>query len=118
MVACRGVGTEWDRESLFALGLHVKGFFDKVFNLENCFLMSPQSVAIMREVRKLAVESGLPAYSTRTHEGFWRFLVIREAKRTGQILVHLITSGTPGESQSVDQLSRDKQPEFPGNIIQ
>ncbi len=105
---------EFSRESLFALGLHVRGLFDKVFNLENCFLMSQQAVAILREVRKWAVESGLPAYSVRTHQGFWRFLVIRETKRTGQTLIHLITSGTQGEWQIVDGLSKHLRSEFPG----
>jgi 23S rRNA (uracil1939-C5)-methyltransferase len=108
---------ELDRESLFALGLHVRGLFDKVFNVENCFLMSPQAVAILRTVRQWAVESGFPAYNIRTHQGFWRFLVIREAKRTGQTLVHFITSGTPGERQSVDRPSKHMRPESPGIII-
>ncbi len=31
---------EFARESLFALGLHIRGLFDKVFNIDTCFLQS------------------------------------------------------------------------------
>ncbi len=105
---------EFSRESLFALGLHVRGLFDKVFNIDTCFLQSPEAGAILREVRKWAVKSGLPAYNIRTHQGFWRFLVIREAKRTGQMLVHLITSANPGADLGVDHLAEHLRSQFPG----
>jgi len=104
---------EQSRESLFALGLHVRGLFDKVFNIDKCFIQSAQTSAILKEVRKWAVQSGFPAYSIRTHEGFWRFLVIRESKHTGQTLVHIITSGDPSGFQSVDRLSDRLRSEFP-----
>ncbi|MDR3566632.1 MAG: 23S rRNA (uracil(1939)-C(5))-methyltransferase RlmD [Syntrophobacteraceae bacterium] len=97
---------EVDPQSLFGLGLHVRGLFDKVLNIDTCFLQSCDGSAILREVRKWALASALPAYSVRTHEGYWRFLVIREAKTTGQILLHLITSGTPAPNGGVELLAR------------
>jgi 23S rRNA (uracil1939-C5)-methyltransferase len=100
-------------ESLFALGLHVRGLFDKVFNIDKCFIQSEQTAAILREVRTWAARSGLPAYSIRSHQGFWRFLVVREAKRTGQTLVHIITSGDSCGLSSVDMLSDRLRSEFP-----
>ncbi len=68
-----------------ALGLHVPGSFNRVFDLTECHLQSPLTGAIVTEVRRWVRESGLPAYDTRGHAGFWRFLVLREGKRTGQI---------------------------------
>ena len=105
---------EFTRESLFALGLHVRGLFDKVCNIDSCILQSDEASAILREVRQWAVKSGLPAYNIRTHQGFWRFLVVREAKRTGQKLVHLITSANPDAGRSVDQLANHLRSKFPG----
>jgi 23S rRNA (uracil1939-C5)-methyltransferase len=104
---------EWGRESLFALGLHVRGLFDKVCNIDSCVLQSHDASAILREVRQWAVRSGLPAYSIRTHQGYWRFLVIREAKSTGQILIHIITSGNPHSDRNVDGLSDHLRSTFP-----
>ncbi len=105
---------EHSPDALFALGLHVRGFFDKVFNIDECLLQSHTASAILREVREWARKSGLPAYSIRSHEGFWRFLVIREAKRTGQILVHLITSGDSGARALMDRFADHLHTKFPG----
>lgn len=104
---------EFAPESRFALGLHVRGLFDKVFDLRTCFLESPEAVAILTEVREWAKRSGLPAYSVKTHDGFWRFLVIRHAKHTGQILAHLITTGAPKADRNIDELSNRLRSEFP-----
>lgn len=76
-----------------ALGLHIGAASDKIFNLEHCFLLSPQTPAIVQEVRRWCAKSGLSAYNQRTQRGFWRFLVVRQAKATNQTLLHLITSG-------------------------
>ncbi|MGV8074329.1 MAG: 23S rRNA (uracil(1939)-C(5))-methyltransferase RlmD [Syntrophobacteraceae bacterium] len=97
-IACK----ETHYERSFALGLHARGAFDKVFDVQNCYLESPRAVEILKETREWTRKSGLSAYSTRDHQGFWRFLVIREGKRTGQTLVHIITTaGAEGEGESV-----------------
>jgi 23S rRNA (uracil1939-C5)-methyltransferase len=97
----------------FALGLHVRGFFDKVFNVEECFLESPRSVAILKATREWAAGSGLSAYTTRTHQGFWRFLVVREGKRTDQTLVHCITASDPRQEEIGEGLARHLTNLFP-----
>ncbi len=100
-------------ERSFALGLHARGAFDKVFNVEQCFLESRRAVEILVWVREWSRQSGLGAYTTRTHEGFWRFLVIREGKRTGQTLVHIITASHPKEEEVVDALVGGLLEQFP-----
>jgi 23S rRNA (uracil1939-C5)-methyltransferase len=79
------------REAEIVLGLHTPGTFDRVFDLEACHLMSETCNRIVGRVRELARRSGRPAYHTRRHEGFWRYLVVREGKNTGQTLVNLVT---------------------------
>jgi 23S rRNA (uracil1939-C5)-methyltransferase len=100
------------RGCALGLGLHVGDSFDRIFNLEECFLQSPQAPAIVQEVRDWCRQSGLPAYDTRSHRGFWRFLVLREGKRTGQTLVHLITGGQ-GDVKAVAGLAAHVQARFP-----
>ena len=95
-----------------ALGLHVGAAFDRIFNLEHCFLQSPQSTAIVAEVRRWCSQSGLAAYNTHTHRGFWRFLVLREGKRTAQTLVHLITTDQ-GDPAAVEALAAHLVARFP-----
>jgi 23S rRNA (uracil1939-C5)-methyltransferase len=95
-----------------ALGLHVGASSDQIFNLEHCFLQSPQSAAIVPEVRRWCGQSGLAAYNTRTQRGFWRFLVLREGKRTAQMLAHLITTDQ-GDPAAVEALAAHLQARFP-----
>lgn len=96
-----------------ALGLHVRKSFEAVLNIESCFLESPEAVEILRETREWCRESGLPAYNTRSHQGFWRFLVIREGKRTNQRLVHLLTSSQGHHGTVVERLARHLHGRFP-----
>lgn len=93
----------------FGLGLHVPRRYDRVVNVERCHLQSETASAVVRAVRAAARESGLPVYSTRTHLGFWRFLVIRETANTAERMVLVITHRAPPgsrEARAVDALGR------------
>ena len=76
----------------FALGLHIPQRFDKVVDLEECHLQSETSVRIVNAVRQFCRLRSLTTYATRTHTGYLRNLVIREGRRTGQVMVNLVTS--------------------------
>jgi 23S rRNA (uracil1939-C5)-methyltransferase len=97
----------------FALGLHVRGFYDRVLDIEECHLQSPRSVSIVKQVRQFALASELPPYNTRDHSGFWRFLVIRDSKHSGHILVEVITAPHRSGTTVVRQLSSLLQTEIP-----
>jgi 23S rRNA (uracil1939-C5)-methyltransferase len=76
----------------FALGLHVSQRFDKVLDVKDCYLQSPLANQILNFINVFAKSSGLAPYSLHTHEGFWRFLVIREMEHTPDLMVNIITS--------------------------
>jgi len=95
-----------------ALGLHARGGFDRVFDLTECYLQAPWTADLVQTVRDYCRESHQPAYHTREHRGFWRFLVLREGKHTGQALVHLITTAT-GDPAAVDRLGAVLKERFP-----
>jgi 23S rRNA (uracil1939-C5)-methyltransferase len=97
----------------FALGLHVRGRYDRVLNIETCFLQSELTAEIVREARRLTFESGLPAYSTFDHTGFWRFLVLREGKNTGELMVNVVTAEEPQHYPTVKKLAQDLRARFP-----
>ncbi len=86
-----------DPEGNVQLGLHVRGRFNRIFDVETCHLQSPVSNRIVQITRKLANQLALSAYNLKTHEGILRFLVVRDAKASGQILVNLVVSSYPHE---------------------
>lgn len=80
-----------DENGSTILGLHHAGRYQDVFQLRQCHLQSEDSNAIVDFVRTRSVELNLPPYHIRNHEGLLRFLVIREGKFTGGILVNIVT---------------------------
>ena len=76
----------------FALGLHVPGTFDKIIDVDACLLQQERGNEILREVKRLAGESGLPPYGIKSHKGFWRFLTLRHSPYLDEWMVNLVTS--------------------------
>ena len=83
-------GEEYRKD--FAVGLHAPGRFDKVIDVHECFLQSPESNRILNATRTFVLAHNLPAYTTRTHEGMLRNLVVRTSRATNEIMVVLITA--------------------------
>jgi 23S rRNA (uracil1939-C5)-methyltransferase len=71
-----------------ALGLHVPGRFDKVVDIEKCFLQGDPSNPIRNFLRALALEKGASFYDHRTNEGLLRNLIIRTST-LGEVMVIL-----------------------------
>ena len=100
----RKVGALGSKE-MFALGLHIPKRFDKVLDLDECWLQSETSYRIVNAVRQFCLDRALTIYSTDTHAGYLRNLVIREGKRTGDLMVNLVTSEDKPDSM---EALRDK----------
>jgi 23S rRNA (uracil1939-C5)-methyltransferase len=73
------------------LGLHVPQRYDKVLEITECHLQSGLSNEILNFTRSFARRESLPVYSSDADAGYLRFLVIRESKRTNELMVNLVT---------------------------
>ncbi|MCB0726549.1 MAG: 23S rRNA (uracil(1939)-C(5))-methyltransferase RlmD [Ignavibacteria bacterium] len=86
--------TDIDKEEVkekFALGLHVPKFHSKIVNIEKCFLQSELSNDVLNITREFFKSRGISVYSTKTHTGYLRFLIIRQSSNTKDFMVNLIT---------------------------
>lgn len=77
----RGAGGE-------ALGYHIPRMFDKVFDVNECFLQPEPSNAIRLLVRKIGIREGIPFFDLRKQIGFLRTLTIRSTT-AGEVMVIL-----------------------------
>ncbi|MEO8663971.1 MAG: 23S rRNA (uracil(1939)-C(5))-methyltransferase RlmD [Ignavibacteria bacterium] len=75
----------------FALGLHVPKFYSKIINIEQCFLQSEISNDILNFTRDFFKSRSISVYSTKTQQGFLRFLIVRQSRNTGDLMVNIIT---------------------------
>tara|TARA_B100000131_G_C18123653_1_gene613844 strand:- start:489 stop:1895 length:1407 start_codon:yes stop_codon:yes gene_type:complete len=77
----------------FALGLHIPGRFDKILDIKNCHIQPEIGNKILSLTREVCLKhSELRPYDPRSHIGFLRFLMIRYAFNTGDLMVNLVTS--------------------------
>ncbi len=82
---------EWPNEELEmnALGFHVPLRFDKIIDIQHCYLQAEPSNAIRNSVRTYALNNGLTFYDLRNHEGNLRNLIIRTSS-TGEVMVVVV----------------------------
>ncbi len=73
------------------LGFHAPSRYDKVIDVGECFLQSERTVQIVDFVRSFARRHTVPAYRSEDHSGYLRFLVVRETRRTNEVMVNLVT---------------------------
>jgi len=75
----------------FFLGLHVQGNYEKILDIEECFLQSELSSHILNFTREFFKKRHVSIYSTKTHSGYLRNLIIRQAQKTKDVMVNLVT---------------------------
>lgn len=76
----------------FGIGLHVPGTFSKVLDIEACLIQPPLGNDILAETRRYIRDSPLPVYGLKSHEGFWRFLMVRHSAARDQWMANIITA--------------------------
>ena len=71
----------------YGLGFHVGRFFDKVLDIEHCYLQNEPSNEIRLFVKKYALEHGLTFFNIRDHVGFLRNMFIRTTEAGNVMLI-------------------------------
>ncbi len=74
------------------LGLHKRGSFYDIVTVQNCRIVDNDYRMILAETLSYFRGKETSYFHKRTHEGFLRFLLVRKAVKTGEILVDLVTT--------------------------
>ena len=93
-----------------ALGFHVPGMFDKVVDINKCWLQPEPSNTIRNFLRKYAEDHELQFFDTRDSGGFLRNLIVRTSS-TGEIMI--IIAFFREEEQNRVNLLESLAKEFP-----
>ena len=72
-----------------ALGFHIPGLFDKIVDVEHCYLQPEPTNKIRLAIKEFALKNSLKFYSQRENKGFLRNIVIRTSS-TGEVMVIVI----------------------------
>lgn len=93
-----------------AAGFHIPGRFDKILDIDHCFLQGDPSNAVRLAIKEFAFENDLTFYNLRAHEGLLRNLIIRTTT-TNELMV-LVSFGEEQED-NIELLMNFLKGKFP-----
>ena len=93
-----------------AVGFHIPGGFDKVLNIENCWLQDDISNRLRLFLRDYAQQRGYTFYDIRNNVGLMRTIMIRTAS-TGELML-VVVFGEDNETAIADVMGAVKE-QFP-----
>jgi len=76
----------------FALGFHTPGNFEKVIDIDYCFLAKQSMNRVLVLTREFVLANALTLYSAKAHTGYLRNLVVRFSEDREEVMVNLVTS--------------------------
>lgn len=89
------------------LGFHVGKFFDKVLDIEHCYLQREPSNQIRLFVKKYALEHGIPFFNLREKTGILRNMFVRTAENQQVMLIVCFGRDFPGREAFLDAIATE-----------
>jgi 23S rRNA (uracil1939-C5)-methyltransferase len=97
-------------ENRNALGFHIPGMWDKILDIDKCWLQANPSNAIRNGLKNFAIDQNIPFFNPRQQEGALRTLMIRTSS-TGQIMV--VVQFFSGRKQQIEIVMEFLKNSFP-----
>lgn len=92
------------------LGYHTSGQFDKVLDIQKCYLQDEPSNSIRLSVKQFTIDNGYSYYNLRSHEGLMRNIIIRTST-TGQVMVMVVFAYN--DAELINKLLHHLETTFP-----
>jgi len=108
LVSKEQIGDE--TENMNGLGFHLPGMFDRIIDLQHCYLQPEPSDSIRNTARRFAMEKDFEFYDVRAHTGFLRNLIIRTSS-AGQVMVIVVFARN--DEQDIRLMLEHLQKSFP-----
>jgi 23S rRNA (uracil1939-C5)-methyltransferase len=85
-------------KSIGAGGFHARGFFEKVVEIDTCYLQSEPTNEIRKTAVQFAMDNEMPFYNIKQHQGWLRNMFIRNTTK-GEWMVNVILGYDGGEKR-------------------
>jgi 23S rRNA (uracil-5-)-methyltransferase RumA len=97
----------FNNKDIADLGLHCKGMFSRYVSVPPCFIADKDFLQAVETVKRFVNENNFTTYNNKTHEGFFRHLVLRKAGNNNQFLINVITNDVGSRSVSLELLIKE-----------
>ncbi|MFZ4704426.1 MAG: 23S rRNA (uracil(1939)-C(5))-methyltransferase RlmD [Bacteroidales bacterium] len=84
-------------KGMLSLGFHVPLIFDKILDIDHCYLQPAPSDELRLAAKKYAVDHDLTFYNARTWTGFLRNMIIRN-NTSGQVMLIMVFGNNDNEA--------------------
>ncbi len=95
-----------------ALGFHIPGLFDKIIDIEKCWLQPEPSNAVRNYIRDYALENNLEFFDIRNQRGFLRNMIVRTASSGENMLILSFFHEDKEKRESLLKAVTERFPEF------
>src|SRR6185503_19820435 len=93
-----------------ALGFHIPGRFDKILDVNHCWLQAEPSNKLRNSIREFALKHSYSFYDLKAHRGALRNLIVRTPS-TGEVMVIVVFAYV--EQAEIDRLMAFVEENFP-----
>ena len=100
-------------DQMNAVGFHINGAFDKILDIDECFLMDDINNRLRNAIRDYALANHLSFYNFRQHQGLLRDMMIRTSNTTELMLLLQVQIDTDEDRRLLDGLLSHMAEMFP-----
>ena len=94
------------------LGFHLPGAFDKVLDIQHCYLQGDPSNDIRLHIREVAVGHGWPFYNIKGRTGYLRNIIVRNTQAGDTMVVLVVGEDEPGRLALLTQSLVERFPKI------
>jgi len=94
------------------IGFHLPGMWDRILNVDTCYLQPEPSNAIRLSVRDFAIEKGFSFWDPRNNVGFLRNLVVRNTSTNEWMIMVIFGEDNPTQIEEVLEHIKTNFPEI------
>lgn len=106
------IGTDLEFLQMNALGFHVPGLFDKIININKCWLQGDPSNDIRNFIYQYANENGLEFFDRRIQSGLLRNIIVRTSTTGDLMLIVCFYSEQKENRENLMAAIADKFPQI------
>jgi len=103
---------EADQLEMNALGFHIPGLFDKIIDIDKCWLQPDPSDGVRNFIRAYALDHQLSFFDIRQQEGFLRNMIVRTASTGENMLIVVFYYEDQEKQNALLQAVADRFPEL------
>lgn len=106
------MNSEKEFDTMNAVGFHIPGMFDKVLDINKCWLQDDIQNQIRNEIRCYALGHNLDFFDLRVQSGFLRTMIVRTTSTGGLMLIVVFFCDEKEERENLLQHLSEKFPQI------